>query len=450
MLRALWFLLKLSLLVGALAFALENPGRMEIEWQGYIIETSVAFAGFILLVFLFFWTQIYKLWRALVTAPAQYRQYRALQNREKGYAALTRGLVAIAAGDRASAEKFSVRAETLLPDLSLTRLLIAQTAQLKGDTAKARREFAALLDDDVAAFFGVRGLLNEALSAGDAAAALTLIRHADKIKPRQGWILKTLFELEAKNREWVKAEGTLHKAEKFGAFTKEEARCHRQAILTARADQYYAAGDFVRAYKTASKALDLDMTFIPAALRLLKSYQQAGKRYRALRTLAKVWTKTPHPDLADIWMSFMPPLQKSRSIYDDKKPVYDWARQLYDRNPEHRDSKRLLGEAALEARLWRDARQSLTAAGDFRLLAKLERAETNNEAKAREWLEQAADRLSEPKWVCTCCGHAALDWNALCRHCESFNTYLWMIPTLEGHQTPPPLMPTDGYILSPP
>ena len=65
-----------------------------------------------------------------------------------------------------------------MPGTPLTRLLTAQTALLNGNAPKARREFAALLEDDSAAFFGVRGLLSEAVAAGDYPAALELIRRA--------------------------------------------------------------------------------------------------------------------------------------------------------------------------------------------------------------------------------------------------------------------------------
>src|SRR3546814_2760390 len=66
-------------------------------------------------------------------------------------------------------------------------LLSAQAAQLNGDETAARRYFEAMLEKDDTAFLGIRGLLTQALKAGDDAEALRLARRAHRLRPDAAW-----------------------------------------------------------------------------------------------------------------------------------------------------------------------------------------------------------------------------------------------------------------------
>src|SRR5476651_1475605 len=124
MLRALWFLLKLSVLAGALIWLARQPARwIEINGLGYEVQIQASFLGFLVLLVLFIATRLDRIWRSFVSVPAHYRRYRKAAQRDEGYRAVTDGLVAVAAGDTKAAEKLSRRAEKLIPETPLTRLL---------------------------------------------------------------------------------------------------------------------------------------------------------------------------------------------------------------------------------------------------------------------------------------------------------------------------------------
>lgn len=450
MFQALSFLLKVALLAGAVLWFSRQPGTVEIHWMGYMIEASVGFAAAALAALLLAWTIVYRLWRAFVSVPAVFRRYRRAQLREKGYGAVTSGLVAIAAGDAGAAEKYARRAQGMIPDAPLARLLTAQAALLQGNAPRARAEFQALLENEQTAFFGLRGLLNDALAGKNMRDALTYIRQAEKLQPKRFWVVRTLFEMETRNRDWVKALATLKKAQKIGLFDAPTATRHRQAILCALAEESLRKGDRREALRTYRHAADLDVHFHPAVIGLGKTALAAGKRHLGTKYVIRGWSAAPHPDLADIWMKFKVPSRKSKSVYDEGRDGYSWMKQLYDFNPQNRESQRALGIAALDARLWREARTHLMQALDYRNLAKLERAETGNEAKAREWLEAATDNPPDPKWICGACGHVTLDWQALCRHCGAFNVYQWMIPSLDVREAPRKVAGLEPDLLTPP
>lgn len=432
MLRALWFLCKLGLLLAAIIWLVERPGTVDIHWMGYTVETSVGFAAAVLLAVGAVWTFLYRLWRGFVTVPAVFRRYQIAARREKGYRAVTSGFVAVAAGDAQTAQKYARQSEFLIPGVPLTKLLSAQTALMTGNAPKARREFTALLEDDAAAFFGLRGLLTEHLRDGNAAEALTLIRKAEVLQPRRVWVVRTLFDLETRQGEWRKAEITLRKAERLGIFDAATARRHRQALETAQASEALRTGNIRMAMGNAARAFALDAAFVPAAIMLGKIYMQMDKRRAALKTVERAWRAQPHPELGTLWLQLQPPAKKSASIYDAGRNAYIWAQRLADLKPEHRDSQRLLGTVALSGRLWREARGHLQQAGDYRLLARLEKEDTGSEARVREWLELAADHPPAARWICSACTKAVPEWTPLCPHCREFDRIDWMLPD-DGH-----------------
>ena len=149
MLRALFFAVKVGLLVAAAVWIAERPGAVEISWLGYDIHAHVGvfllalLAGFLLLSFAF---------RALAL-PLWLKHRHGRKKHERGYRALTRGLSAVAAGDVREAEKRAAQARRFLPgDGGLPLLLEAQTARLKGDEAAAAQAFEKLLSAPDTAF----------------------------------------------------------------------------------------------------------------------------------------------------------------------------------------------------------------------------------------------------------------------------------------------------------
>jgi HemY protein len=434
MLRALWFFTKLAAFTATLIWVIDRPGTVEIEWLGYIVETSTGVVIAALAVVFFIWTQAYRVWRAFVNVPQVYRRYKIAAAREQGYRAVTQGLVAVAAGDAAAAEKLAHRAQSMIPQAPLVKLLAAQSYLMNGQTPRARRAFAELLDDSDAAFFGLRGLLTEHLRDRNYGEALILMRRAAELQPKRVWVQKTLFGLEARCREWIRAETVLKKAEKLSAFDAATARRHRQALLLARAEDAIAAGRERDAENLSDKAFSIDPGFTPASLHLASIRKKRGRVKQAMKAVEKAWRAHPHPALAELWLSLQPPARgRAASIYDHGRDAYKWMEQLTADNPEHRQSHLALGTVALDQRLWVQAREHLTAAMAYKLLARLETDESGRDDRARAWLEKSEGQDDNHQWICSACRHATPEWSPLCPACGAFNEQDWSVPAQGGH-----------------
>lgn len=444
MFRALFFLLKLCLLAAAFIWFAQRPGTVTVVWQGYEIQTSI---GLVMALVLFGAIVIIlfdRLWRALIAVPASLRRWRGAQAREVGYEEITKGLVAIAAGDANQAQKHVRKAKTLLPDAPLTGLLTAAAALGKDDQVNAKLAFENLLDDKRVSFFGLRGLLTQALKSGDSAGALALARRAERMHPKQGWILKTLFDLEVRARRWNEARALLPRLRRFSGLEGKKSLQTEQTLLLALCEGEALGGNVAGALKLARRAFYLDAAFIPATLRTAELFHRLNRRRAAIKTIEAGWSMAQHPDLAELWAK-LSPIPSNKTFGERQRAGYEWMRELYELAPHALEAKRAMGNAAMAAGMWEEARAFLQDAGDYRALAELEKSETGSETRVREWLEMAADAPPSKRWVCSSCGRSEFSWRPVCSICGSFDAFSWETPGLITGASP-----AAGELLPPP
>ena len=128
MIRTLIFVLIAALIIfGALQLA-TIPGEVSFSWLGWRIVLPAPVLIFLLVIFAVISAILYRIWRGIRSAPRAVREAHRRARRERGYRALTQGMVAVAAGDGREAARQAKRADVLLSEPPLTMLLSAQTA----------------------------------------------------------------------------------------------------------------------------------------------------------------------------------------------------------------------------------------------------------------------------------------------------------------------------------
>ncbi len=432
MIRALWFLAKTALLIGAVLWVAEQPGTVRVEWLETTITIHVGLfmAGLLGIILLSIF--IYGVIRGAADLPARYRHHAKTKAREKGYRALTLGLTAVAAGDTKAAIRESKRARSLLPDdKGLPLLLEAQSARLDGREGDAQKAFVALLDNKDAAFLGVRGLLQSSIESGDYGSALKLARKALALHPKQKWILRSVYDLEVRGRHWSNARDILARAVKAKAISKERAQSDKVAMALALALEAQDQGLDEVVHDQLKKAYRLDGTFIPGVIMLAQYYAGKGQRKKAVALVERVWRKTPHAALVTLWGGLMDEkVQKT-----DALSRLRWYERLVKLNTEHAAGHLAAGVAAMDGGLWGEARAHFTqveklqpSAALYKALAKLEEKAAGNEEAARVWLEKAADADGDKVWVCRESGRVYDFWRPIALPHGSFNTIEWAEP----------------------
>ena len=105
MIRVLLYLVLLALIAAAEVWLANRPGDVTIVWQGLRIETSVMVAAmailFLVVAAIFVWSII----RTILRSPDLIGMFLSHRRGVRGYLAISRGLVAVGAGDTRAARR---------------------------------------------------------------------------------------------------------------------------------------------------------------------------------------------------------------------------------------------------------------------------------------------------------------------------------------------------------
>ena len=428
MIRIIAFLVAIVVVAAVATWISEPPGRVEIAWGDYVVESSPGVLAAAIAVAAAIVLAITAVVRFVWIGPRRIALARRRRRERLGYRALTQGLVAAAAGDPKRARRFARRADLLLEEPPLTLLLSAQAAQLEGDDHAARGYFEAMLDQPATAFLGLRGLLVQAERTGDTAAALEHAERAFALRPETPWVLTALLELQTRAGRWSDALVTVKQAMRHGAVSEDAGRRRQAGLLFERARALREQGEVREALRVADEARAADASFLPAALLGAGLAKESGRGNAAVRTVTEAWRHCPHPALGRLFVS----LHAESSAADRLKRV----EKLVAGNSDHAESHMLLAHQALEAKQWGRARQQLEravaerpTAGVYRLLARLEEAEKGDGEAVRQRLRQASEALPDPAWLCTRCASASPAWSIVCDRCGAFDSIEWRSPS---------------------
>ena len=442
--RALWYMVVLGVAVYVSVWMADHSGSVTLRWQGLRVDTSFAVLLAAVAAIAAAAALLYRMWIYLRRAPARIGRLRTDGRRRRGYLALTRGMVAVAAGDGEEAGQQVKRADVLLDDPPLTMLLAAQSAQLNGDERAAGKFFNAMLERPETEFLGLRGLFAQAIKKDNRSEALKLARRAHDLKPKSEWVATNLFDLQTHAGQWSDAVATLDESVKKRLVRAADGR-RRKAVLCYQLSLEAAdRGESAESLKRLRKAHGEDPGFVPAASRLARLLAEAGKVRKACGVIEKAWSNQPHPALLEPYWT--------ASRAEDGMGKMVAAQRLEKINPDHVESHLAVAQAAVEAQLWGEARKHLeVAAGDdptarvCRLMAQLEEAEHGDHEGARQWLLRASLADPDPAWVCGHCGNASAEWSVLCGNCDSFASFSWRTPphvvSLAGQEAPKALLP---------
>lgn len=421
--RVLYFLVAAVIVLAVAWFFAGLPGRITAQIGDTTVEaaTPVAALGLLLtLVILYF---LFRLIGGLIRLPWHLDGWRSARQRRLGDAAVTRALLALAAGEKADARREAHRARRMLGDTPQTLLLAAEAGRLAGRDDEAEAAFRRLTERDDAAFLGYRGLLRQAIARDDWAEAGVLARQAEAVQPGADWLRHERVRLAIRAGNWAEATQLAD-----GAVS-------RGALATAASE---AEPDKARALKLARQAWKDDPALAPAALAYAARLRADGRERRALAVVRHTWTLAPHPDLAAFALA----------PFSDRLARVKAAQRLTEANPVHTESRLLLARTSLEAGLAGEARHQAEAARDtgvnqrrlWLLLADIEAHDHGDteagRAAQREALRRAAMGDPDPQWRCRVCHVTSVAWHAACPNCGSPGGLQWSADAPASYPVP--------------
>ena len=424
MIRVLIYFLLLFAVASGFAWMSDLPGTISISWNGYVWEQPpvvvALVAGVVLVAFLL------AVWviRVILKSPHIASRFFQRRRKDKGYNALSQGLIALGTGNAKQARRFGLDADKLLAEEPAAKLLLAQTAQLAGKDEEARQRFEDMLESPDTKALGLHGLFVEAERHKEPVAARHYAEEAAKTSPGLEWAGKAVLGYQAVAHHWDEALKTLERNYSAKMMDKKTYRRQRAVILTALALKL-EDGEPERAYSLAKEAHGLALDLVPAAVVTSRLATRRGDIRKASKVLEATWRLSPHPDLAETYAH----VRTGDSAVDRLKRVKSLSAQRAN-TPE---GAMAIARAAIEAREFEEARaqlkkvlQSEPTRNAYLLMAELEEAENGDKGRMRDWLARAIRAPQDKAWIAD--GIVSAEWQPVSPVTGKLDAFQWVAP----------------------
>ncbi len=424
MIRLLIFIALVFVAALGSAWLADRPGVVTLDWQGYRIEAGLMTVAAVLLALVAACIILWNLALFVLRSPGLVGRFFRRRRRDRGYDALSRGLLALGVGDAATAARYGSDAAKLLKQEPATGLLLAQSAQLAGRHEEARGRFEAMLEDPELKAVGLHGLYVEAERLGEPVAALHYAEEAAKLVPGLPWAGRAVLGYQAVAGEWAEAIKSLERNYAAKLVDKKTFRRHKAVLLTAQALECEDR-DPDAARNLASEAHGLAPSLVPAAVVAARLATRRGDIRKAMKVVETTWKLAPHPDLADAYAH----ARNGDSALDRLKRV----KALAALRAHNVEGALALARAALEASDYALARAQLKAAMTleptrrvFLLMAELEETQHGDRGRVREWLARAVHAPADPAWVAD--GVVSESWAPVSPVDGRLDAFAWGLP----------------------
>jgi HemY protein len=432
MVRLFIFLVVVLALAWGFSLLADRPGLISITWQDHLIETSLMVAATAMVALIGLAMLLWWIVGVIWTSPYSVRRYFRARKRDRGYQALSTGLIAAGAGNALLARKMSLRTRGLISadQEPLIHLLEAQAALIEGKHDEARKKFEQMAEDPETRELGLRGLYMEARRLGANEAARQYAEKAVEHAPYLPWAAQATLESRSQAGRWDDAIRLLDQQRMANILEKPQAERWKAVLLTAKANDRLE-GDPKGARDDAMAALKLAKDLVPAAVIAAKAWLREDNVRKAASTLESVWKLGPHPEIAGAYIR----ARSGDSTVDRLKR----AEKLEAMRPNNVESLLAVAQAALDAQQFKKARAKAEAAARMQpreavylLLADIEEAETGDQGRVRHWMAQALRAPRDPAWVAD--GFVSEKWLPLSPVTGRLDAFEWKAPfdQLEG------------------
>ena len=426
MIRILLFLAVVFALGLGFAWLADRPGDLELTFNGYRYEitlmvAAVAVTAVVAAVMIVWW-----LTKAIWNSPYTIARYFRVRRRDRGYQALSTGMIAAGAGDAAKARLLNKQAAKLIrsDQEPLINLLDAQTSLLEGDHDAARQKFEAMLDDPEMRLLGLRGLYMEAERLGDRAAARHYAGRAAEVAPQLVWASTATLEEKTERGDWDGALKLLDGQKSGRQIDRDVANRRRAVLLTAKAMSLMDT-DPLAAKNAALEANRLQPDLVPAAVTAAKALFRQNDIRKGAKILEASWKIEPHPEVGELYLHARPG--------DAAHDRLTRARKLEALKQNNPDSSMIVARAALDAREYREAREAAESAirmqpreGAYLLLADIEEADSGDQGRVRQFLSKAVRAPRDPAWVAD--GFVSDRWAPVSPLTGKLDAFEWRAP----------------------
>lgn len=444
--RATRNLFLLAVLALFIAWVVQDPGAIRLEWRGYEVRASLFVAVAAVIVAFALLMLLTRLFASGLALPRHIRERRRRNRLQEACRLFCDALAADAAQDKAQAITLARKASERMEgevERDLALALTLRIAESSGDDDAIREQANKMLSHPEVEFPAVRALFQQAQKRNDPLGALEYARRALALRKGTAWAAQAVFENAAARKQWREALDALAVAARAQAFPEAQAKRSRALLLCALAQEAEREARHTDAWKHAQEAIDLLPDFPPLVALAARLSARIGKPRRGAKLIETAWRRAPHPQLADAWTRLFenePPSEAAKRMAE-----------LAQHAPQHAESRIILAGSRLQTREYSIAHSLLQPLTENEpverrvclLMAQAEKG-MGNRAAAEAWSIRA-EAAPSPRWHCR--GYETDVWQPVCPACDAFDALEWGIPApraAHGATPSAPLPPKES------
>ena len=421
-------LLFLFVLVIFIAWMIQDPGSVLVEWLGYELHSSVFVALAVMVLAAVLLLLLARIVWASFALPGQMSARRKSHRLQEGLGLFRDAMTAAAASDKIRAVSLARQGlERMESDRErdIGLLLATRVTRLAGDENASASYAREMLSRPSLEFLASKSLFEQAAEREDSLGALEYARRALRLRGDALWACRAVFDHAAQHRQWREALECLDTARRVKAFSPEVEKRNRVVVLCALALQAENDNHNEEGVSMALEAAGLLPDFIPAVAVAARLCARTGRARKGERIVEAAWTSAPHPELVDAWLL----LHGGETVEENLKRI----ERLVRHNRGHEESRIALAQAHLLAREYSLARSLLTPLSDTGapskrvclLMSDIESGLGNRDAR-EDWLARSRKAPADACWHCN--GYASNVWQPTCPTSGAFDMMRWGVP----------------------
>jgi len=423
--RALIFWIQIVFVAAGAVWLSYHPGKVQLDWQGYHVETSftVFTVGVLTLLLMFY--LLHRVWRFLVNFPSRMSAYVADKRMHKGLAALIEAETALEIGESERAKSKATVIKRSLENEVLSLNVLAHASLVEGDLKTAQDIFLQMNHYPLGRLKSLYGLVIISIKQGNFSKAYRDLQELLSAYPKAPWVLKIMFEIGVRLKRYEDVPALLKPMVHNKQLTDIQANHYQALLLYEQTQDPLTTLDLNAKGTLLEKAHALAPDMIPITLMLVQIYKIHDQVRKASKVIERTWAHSPHPLLALAYEGLEPAIDSLEHL--------ERIQRLAGFMPNHLESELMVARAALQFKMWGQARAALNRLGEnnghtmasCRLMAELELAEKGDEASCRRWLETALSARPDAHWVCNQCHVTQKAWISTCQDCHAFDSLQW-------------------------
>ena len=429
--RTIRNLLFLFVLVIFIAWMIQDPGTVLVEWLGYELRSSVFVVIALLLLTVVLLLLFARMARLGFALPGQIIARRRSRRLQEGLGFLCDAMTAAAASDKSRAMSLARRGLERMEserERDIGFLLATRIARIAGDDSAGVSYAHEMLSRPSLEFLALKSLFEQAIDRDDGLGAMEYARRALRLRGDALWAIRAVFEHAARHRQWHEALECLDAARRAKAFSPEIEQRNRALVLCALALQAESDEDNEKGVSMALEATGLLPDFSPVVAVAARLCARTGRTRKGERIIETAWASAPHPDLVDAWL-----LLHEEETADERSNRIE---RLVRHNRGHKESRIALARAHLIAREYSLVRSLLTPLFETStpsrrvclLMSEVE-AGLGNRGAHRDWLAHSRNAPADACWYCD--GYAGDVWQPICPASGVFDAMRWGTPPVD-------------------